>query len=364
MFFVAALSMLWNSAVLATATVDCDVCAEQLVNNGGCVIFEDKTLDSHLSEECNHRDDCASQLYDACKETCSQVNILGCNYESCCLDEPLALCSTDACSLVYGYCCKIQDAPEEDVNDFDLNPAVVPTADPTANNKQPSDCDSCAVEFLANGGCEVFSNSMKPMDPNSYVSAGCYNRMDCSDLIYSECEASCKKVNLIGCDYEACCGDIPNALCNTKECLDIYGYCCEIEVIVVDRNQLAVLEPAVVPTADPSGGHESNHNEYVTPCAACSKDFLNDGGCALYGINREQDVDLPNYFASGCTELHECNIPSHAVCESYCNEFYIPGCDYDTCCTDNPSALCFTTECIDVFGYCCDILSTAHVVSR
>jgi len=369
MFFVT-LTLLSNFALTAAADYDCQDCAEKLVENNGCGIFADSAVTGdpgrYVPLECTHRNDCPVNYYEACKASCGEVSISGCDYDSCCVDQPLALCITKECSYVYGYCCEIQDAPEKDLNSvFQLNPSVVPTVDPSSRSHF-SDCEDCAAQFVEKGGCEVFSDSKKMLDPNSYVSAACHDRTDCSDLIYSKCEASCKTVSLAGCDYQACCGESPYALCFTEECLHVYGYCCQIEVVIEDRNVMILLEPAVIPTADPSGGSHGtkyNQNEYVSPCTACDSEFLNNGGCVIYGRNRDLLVNYDELISPQCVSLTECSIPGHSICEKYCTDVYLPGCDYDTCCTDNTSPLCHTKECSEVFGYCCDILSSGRPYS-
>jgi len=135
-------------------------------------------------------------------------------------------------------------------------------------------CDSCTEELFKNGGCGIFFEDAKRLEDILYfVSDWCTT--NCLSSLYTGCLRYCEEGNNPGCDYQSCCTEQPSAVCYTEECINLYGYCCDVGAgtwMEVFRRLPGALPtenpsswyPAVVPSSDPSNLDDSKGTEILT----------------------------------------------------------------------------------------------------
>jgi len=107
-------------------------------------------------------------------------------------------------------------------------------------------CDSCAEELFKNGGCGIFLDDVQGLkDILYFVSDWCTT--NCLSTLHAGCHRYCEEENA-GC--ESCCTDLPSAVCYTEECINLYGWCCDVKAGT--WTEIFRRLPGALPSANPS----------------------------------------------------------------------------------------------------------------
>jgi hypothetical protein len=92
-------------------------------------------------------------------------------------------------------------------------------------------------------------------------------------------------------------------------------------------------------------------------CDECAQQFVENDGCSMFPLNDSsvEEQHLAKYTSRNCAYRVDCLTTIESACKETCNAVEVPYCNYDSCCSGIPMALCYTMECMGDHHFCCGL---------